>query len=873
MPISYVRYDLHDGYIHNWLVLGPQAVPVADLGQFTGPDYKLQIARHYYAAEHGITEQPVEPGPLTDGVVEMEGFKGQWRYVRCLDDHFVDLTTFHHLTHYLRAWAYAEIESQTAGDVTFVLTTNGPADVWLNDQHVRRQESFHHQPPHSVAFTAHLDAGRNRILVRLEAVAARACPFVMALRLTPIAGEECAVYLPTTIDPVERRNTLEKVFEAAYLTQDVFDYDEELVMRWPVGMPESASLTLRLQTPEGRIYAEGKVDAKGGKRQSLGKVYEFPAGSFHLKLMPQPPEYYEGDMRITRTLPVTGLGLNRYHEEPYGTYTQRRQEGLVAAARLEANAAGSGIFSEIAKMAVGWWPHVNAKAILETIDGINRRKDCSDFYLVGLLGMVYRFGDDPKFPQELKQPIEDCILNFKYWHDEPGSDAMCYTTENHSILFHTAEILAGQLYSDRIFTNVGQNGQWHREKGERLALEWLRERGANGFKEWDSNCYFEEDILALSHLIDLAEAEPVWEMANVLMDKMLFTIAVNSYKGVFGSTHGRTYAPLVKGGYLEGTSGITNVLWGMGVFNTRIMGTVSAACMENYELPVLIANIAADRPAEMWNRERHVGETALWQASGSLGDEVNKVTYKTPDYMLSSAQDYHPGEKGFQQHIWQATFGPAAVVFVTHPPCMSEEGSHRPNFWHGNVILPRVAQWKDMLIAIHKLPDDDWMGFTHAYFPIQAFDDGTLREDARGRTWAFARKGDGYLALTASQGLTLVTSGVTAHRELRSYGSPNIWLCHLGRAALDGDFAAFQEKILALDVAFDGLAVQANTLRGDTLAFGWEGALLRNGEAEPITGFRHYENPYCVAEQCPVKEMYIGYGEQAMRLKFEEEVG
>jgi hypothetical protein len=201
---------------------------------------------------------------------------------------------------------------------------------------------------------------------------------------------------------------------------------------------------------------------------------------------------------------------------------------------------------------------------------------------------------------------------------------------------------------------------------------------------------------------------------------------------------------------------------------------------------------------------------------------------------------------------------------------MSEEGSHRPNFWHGNVILPRVAQWKDVLIAVHKLPDDDWMGFTHAYFPIQAFDDGTLREDAHGRMWAFARKGSGYLALTASQGLALMPSGVTAHRELRSYGSQNIWLCHLGRAALDGDFTAFQEKILALDVAFDGLFVRANTLRGDTLAFGWEGPLLRNGEAEPITGFQHYESPYCVAN-FPVKSMYIGYGEQAMRLKFEED--
>ena len=118
----------------------------------------------------------------------------------------------------------------------------------------------------------------------------------------------------------------------------------------------------------------------------------------------------------------------------------------------------------------------------------------------------------------------------------------------------------------------------------------------------------------------------------------------------------------------------------------------------------------------------------------AAGDwEVNKVTYKTPDYMLCSAQDYHPGEKGVQQHIWQATLGPDAVVFVTHPPCLSEENSHRPGFWHGNVVLPRVAQWKDVLIAVHKLPEDDWLGFTHAYFPAWAFDEHVLRDAAGAR--------------------------------------------------------------------------------------------------------------------------------------------
>jgi hypothetical protein len=178
------------------------------------------------------------------------------------------------------------------------------------------------------------------------------------------------------------------------------------------------------------------------------------------------------------------------------------------------------------------------------------------------------------------------------------------------------------------------------------------------------------------------------------------------------------------------------------------------------------------------------------------------------------------------------------------------------------VILPRVAQWQDVLIAVHNLPDDDWLGFTHAYFPIYAFDDHALRDG-----WAFARKGEGYLALTAAQGLTLITQGDSAYRELRSYGQHNIWLCHMGRAARDGSFDTFQRAVLGLDVNFDDLSARCATLRGETLGFGWEGSLLVNGGAMPIAGFKHYENAYCVADLLAA-QMEIRFGDQLMRLNF-----
>jgi hypothetical protein len=747
--------------------------------------------------------------------------------------------------------------------VTCILTTNGPADVWLNGQHLHRQEHFHHQLPHSVSLKVKLAEGTNEFLVRFEEVAARECPYAMALRLVS-SLPETFVSLPTSHEGVARRQNLEKVIGAAYLDRDVFVWDDEVTVYWPQDMAASAALTVRLQKPSGWIYAEALPQVAAGKRVPLSAPLQIPEGPFQVFLIPTPPEYYEERLRVERRLALAAM-RNRYSQSAYGTFGERRIEALMDAAQREDN----NVFSEIAKMALGYWTDVKTDVVMETIAGINQRKDCSDFYLVGLLGMMHRYGDDPSFPESLKQPLEECVLNFKYWADEPGSDAMWFWSENHQILFHACEILAGQLYPDRVFTNVGQTGRWHREKGERMALSWLRKRGAGGFREWDSNCYFEEDLLALSHLADLAESEAVYDLASVIVDKLFLTMALNSYKGTFGSTHGRTYTPHIKGGRLEATAGVSRLMWGMGVFNSHILATVSLACMENYGFPLIIGDIAADLPpsGEMWNRERHAGRLEEW-CDRETGDwEVNKVTYKTPDCMLCSAQDYHPGESGVQQHIWQATFGPDAVAFVTHPPCLSEEGSHRPNAWHGNVVLPRVAQWKDVLIAVHKLPDDDWLGFTHAYFPAWAFDEHVLREDGNERVWAFARKGEGYLALTAAQGLEFMTRGDNAYRELRSHGQHNVWLCLMGRAALDGDFAAFQDKVLALDVSFDDLSVRCSTLRGETLAFGWQGPLMRNGKEEPITGFKHYDNPYCVTD-LPASQMEIRLGDQAMRLNF-----
>ena len=85
------------------------------------------------------------------------------------------------------------------------LTTNGPADVWINGTHVHRQSHFSHQDPQSVAFSAALQEGDNDIIVRFEEVAARECPYVMALHVAGVDADDVVVKVPSATERTARQ--------------------------------------------------------------------------------------------------------------------------------------------------------------------------------------------------------------------------------------------------------------------------------------------------------------------------------------------------------------------------------------------------------------------------------------------------------------------------------------------------------------------------------------------------------------------------------------------------------------------------------------------------------------------------------------------
>ena len=606
-----------------------------------------------------------------------------------------------------------------------------------------------------------------------------------------------------------------------------------------------------------------------------------------------------------------------------------------AAAPRQISNGRAEIFHQIAKLAQNEGP-LQSAFVDACTKLINSRLDCADFALAGVLRLLYLYSEHPLLELNMREDLEHATLNFCYWYDQPGIKGMCFHTENHQILFHSCELLAGQLFKEQIFANSGKTGAWHAEHGATRAKEWLEHRAKFGFSEWLSNCYFEEDLLAVLNLYDFSEDAEVKEKAGKLVDTLLLELALHSFKGVLATTHGRTYSRWIKSGRSEPTAQINWLIFGQGelyngpgLYHTGTNFALISFATSNYQCPPIIQKIADHRPDEILVKERHgldvaeaqtygldpsklsdnmffwacqtsrhpavrpaslaVAEIAqhpwlvdfvegvdapletskalIEEAGGHFdGDAVNTalsgvniMTYRTPDYQLSCAQDFRAGKPGYQQHPWHAALGIDAVVFTSHPGTDDESSDHlsRPNFWAGNRYLPRAAQHKNVLICIHHVPANDPRPYSHAWFPKAEFD-----EFIQESNWTIARKDKGYIALYSQTPASWAKHGDYQDIELRANQRDNIWLCELGNATQHGSFAQFTKAILRSPVKADGLNIQFESPSLGSLSFGWTKPLMIAGQSVQIHNYKRFDNPYTQTD----------FAQTCYEIRFQDEV-
>lgn len=599
---------------------------------------------------------------------------------------------------------------------------------------------------------------------------------------------------------------------------------------------------------------------------------------------------------------------------------------------------------------------VTPDAFAEQFAEIEAWEDTTDFDVLYFLNLLY--GARDQLPAETVAAIEEQLTGFEYWYTEPTPadvvDDKYYWSENHRIIFHTDEYLAGQALPEATFQD-GRTGAEHQEEARERILTWLDEKVRFGFTEWHSDVYYQKDVTPLLSLVEWADDEEVAARAEMVLDLVLFDLAAHLQEGNFGATHGRSYMKDKSRAADQDTFGLAKLLFDdtdQPYTSTGDPGAVLFARAEQYRLPAAIAAVAAsdetsvdvqqmgveldvdapvtddpphpegyafDDPEAVpfwWERGAQTAwqvvpqtidtldEHDLWESeffapfqplASTVGDdddaaralaqslsetlgfglltEVDTYTYRSPDVMLSTAQDHRPGVFSDQQQSWQATLDEDAIVFTTHPKDEPEVGTEWPDgdgWWTGTGSTPRSAQQGAAAIHLYAPQfepgpplDLGYLDVTHAYFPTERFDE-VVQDDG----WTFGRRGDGYVGLWSAQPTEWVPHGedvdgvytgeLTEDFDLVAEGTQNAWVVQVGDADTSGSFEDFRAALVgsveAEEVAGEteagfpaGFAVTFTSPTEGELAFAWEGPLTVDGEEVELHPGVRYDNPWVQA--------------------------
>jgi hypothetical protein len=241
---------------------------------------------------------------------------------------------------------------------------------------------------------------------------------------------------------------------------------------------------------------------------------------------------------------------------------------------------------------------IDESQILDLVDFVNNRYDCADFRLICLIRAYLGYKD--LLSKETIHQIEQSIFNFKYWMDEPGEDGMCFWSENHQLLFHACEYLAGITFPNQVFLNDGKTGKEHADKARPKIMRWLKYKFQYGFIEWHSNTYYEEDIAPLSVLVDFAKDEEIIEKSKIILDLLLLDMAMHSYEGYFVATSGRCYENQKMNRELADVNDILAYAFGLQKrdYDYQRISAMFLLC-KNYKVPKIIKEIAKTKGTQI----------------------------------------------------------------------------------------------------------------------------------------------------------------------------------------------------------------------------------------------------------------------------------
>ncbi|PDQ36457.1 MAG: hypothetical protein B5766_00800 [Candidatus Lumbricidophila eiseniae] len=827
------------GYIRDWLKSPAWGSPAEDLdvlleadgdpwgegGRWVltnGPDasgFKEQLAKQHPIDTTQNLPKVVEGGPIVWRCQEQE-VSGVWMRDHTRDDGYVDWSQFCFTPEYRSSVAATCIEVDQAEWRDIDIEVTGPVAVWLNGELILNEQVVSYMEPVHHRLRYRLPSGTSTLLVALWNVAFRECRQILRVR---ILGLPVRIVIPSPGSDEWLSCAAENLLDAVGSISWALGGGNNTTLK----LIGPARLGVRIRCNSG-AWARKTFDHNGtldlnlsglsGKSDDDSSATMLRTGEIFVDL-----EIDDTQIPLRRSLRVANLPDDS-RTEVYGSPQVWRKEMLEFAASATPQTARA-----LARCVLD---PTNARATPEELDGalhrITTRGDCADFEILGLLHLLHRLPES-RWDSALRKRVNEALTDMKYWIEQPGLDAMCYFTENHQFVWHVAQRISGLTFGDRTFTNDGRSGVEHAEEGRERVAAWIERKLSGGFSEFDSNAYLAINTLSLVTLVEFDTDDRVRNAAEALLDVMLLTLCANSWQGVHGAPHGRTYVQTLRSARLEETSPLLRVIAGIGTLNAALLPATVLATAERYRIPSIHREVATNIPAEWWATQTFRGNYAFERdlLSRPFGSDVR--IWRTPDGMLSSVQDYRQGLPGLQEHIGGAVVGREMQVFVTYPANCNTDSSARPNAWAGQRILPRVRQHRNVMLSFFRFPTDAPDAAAHLWMPLSQSD-----EWKQWGSWLAVRVGSGYVAVATRGGVCAVTTGENAQQEFvpREGFAGEQWVTVLGRAAEQAGttkkegFAAFCAGLEEPDF---GEELRYRSPDGTVLNFGWNTPFLVDG--------------------------------------------
>ncbi len=817
------------GFVDHWLWAGPHATLLES--RPWKPDHIKDLNR------------PIEwDPPLKVGEKSYP-----WEYLSCAADHILHFsdTPVQPETRYY--FAYVEVRQDRRGDLAVEVEATGQVQMWINQNQwtAGTEKLLNGVVRHS--FAGPVPKGRLGLFLVLSQYFAgnTACHLRLKLKGEGNAGR--LLTLPTSVNP-DRRLALEEFIEACYISKRVCGPLDPVVLRWDESLKGQTFLGLNLSKYQGPSYMEvmhTQVNSEATYEMATAPVAA--PGHYRVMVRPGMEEYYELNQRITRVLDVY-LIKSHFEQTP-----EQDVKGRKLLMLRQAGEFGTPLLRAL------------AKATLERQSGLDPNWDdlLEDYpiaktnllALLAALVVVLKSEEKPTnrtLPESLATVLHRAMERLQVGGSESGT--------KQAFLFSICRLARqGLLQSEQEFPPIKASTSEHEVEEIHLAMRDWMSRGLGG---WDSHSGLAHLITACLLLANCKIPTILQDLSFLLLDKAMFILVLNSWRGIYAAAGPETDTLSLLDARLDPLAAVSYHGWGLGLPDScHAVGL--ALANSKYEVPAVIQELGLFVPEELHSEERQVWVRDELDKATEPSLEFHRWTYKTPDFVLSSLQDFRPGQIGCKETPWLATLGYAARVHVSQPEYVTENEAVPRNYWRGNATIPRVAQWKETVVSLYAPGPRIGLGFTHAHFPQQEFDDFSITDN-----WAFARKGEGYLAIFAANGLQAATSGLGAYRSLRSPGQENVWVCCLGRQAWDSEFTNFRTRVQeSIQVASGRAYIKSR--QGQEWTYGLDGPLTMAGEEVPQRSNMHFNSPLCQAPFPASTFLIKGISGTGLELHFE----